>query len=818
MRVGQFLRHVVARWWSGERHIRSKYRHFKELLAADSAALDIIADLEAHLYGHDPADFFRIRWLVNALRIEVERMVEALGRMNPADHEELRVAFSAVTGHIDRFFEQSVLSDAPPYILDLRVAGDSPGQVGGKAANLSLARQAGVPVPPGFVITATAFTHFLRENGLESKFDHLFRVARLSKPDAITHLAGELQELVLSGEVPSVLRDALFSAVETFVPPKALLAVRSSALAEDGEVSFAGQYASELHVDRRDICNAYKRVLAGKYCPRAISYRIGHGLSDMDTAMAVLILPMVDAVQAGVVYTCDPACSAVGGDALGVYVVNGLASELVDGSSTPGKYYLTREDVPRILPGCACEGVVRLAECVVLELGRWCMLLEKAFGFSQDVEWALDSEGLKILQTRPLFLQKSAVAVQQHNIRHDEPALYSGLACASPGVACGPVFHAMTGTDFRNIPPGSVVVTPTLRPALSQFLDRIAAVVAEHGSRASHFASVARERGVPVIVGCDLRHHASGSLLTVDAVTGTIFSGCVRHVVESGTASRRQYTDVRSRWSTLSGHTVHLGLTDTSVPGFCAAGCRSLHDVVRYCHERGVAEMFTLVDRNGRGLGRSRKLKTDLPLVMYVLDLGGGLCAAAGERGEILPSAVVSAPMEALWDGLTDHRIVWDQRRRHVDWEEFDRISGGIFSLNSRLLASYAVISSNYMHLNIRFGYHFSLLDSVCGPRTGENYVSFRFKGGGASVEQRRYRLVFIEKVLHRLEFEVAMHGDMLDASVQRLPKETVQHALRTLGVVLAATRLMDLRLHSTEDARQEAEMFLREFFSREPL
>jgi len=170
-------------------------------------------------------------------------------------------------------------------------------------------------------------------------------------------------------------------------------------------------------------------------------------------------------------------------------------------------------------------------------------------------------------------------------------------------------------------------------------------------------------------------------------------------------------------------------------------------------------------------------------------------------------------PLRALWDGLCDQRVSWQDSGLHVDWEEFDRVSGGIFRLDSRLLASYAVISPEYMHLNIRFGYHFSIVDALCGDAPGANYVRFRFKGGGAALKQRGYRLVYVQRILEGFGYETSIRGDMLDATCARLSAVETLRALRVLGVVLAVTRLMDIRLTSVEQARDEAAAFARDFF-----
>ncbi len=110
-------------------------------------------------------------------------------------------------------------------------------------------------------------------------------------------------------------------------------------------------------------------------------------------------------------------------------------------------------------------------------------------------------------------------------------------------------------------------------------------------------------------------------------------------------------------------------------------------------------------------------------------------------------------------------------------------MAGGIFSFDSKLLASYGLISEDYLHLMVRFGYHFSVVDSVCGADSGANYINFRFKGGGAGFDQRLLRLEFIRRVLKHYGFEIQTRGDMIDARCHRLGENETRRILMRLGV-----------------------------------
>ncbi|MBA4358285.1 MAG: hypothetical protein C0405_11250 [Desulfovibrio sp.] len=354
----------------------------------------------------------------------------------------------------------------------------------------------------------------------------------------------------------------------------------------------------------------------------------------------------------------------------------------------------------------------------------------------------------------------------------------------------------------------------------------MAAVVARLGSRASHFGSIARESGLPVVSGLDYARVRlpQGLLVTVDGGAGRILAGCVETLLEG--PKRRQDEErkrLAKRFADLARQTCHLRLTDPDAVEFTPAGCASMHDLVRFCHENAVAEMVGLAegggqpDRPGRGLNKARRLCTGLPLALYLLDLGGAF-APAGNGGpsrrpsrgtEILPEDISSTPMQALWQGLARSSEVWQERGFCCDWQEFDRISAGIFRKDSRLLASYALLSADYLHLLVRFGYHFAVLDSLCGQRSEANYISFRFKGGGGLPEQRLLRIVFIAKVLTGSGFVVWVRGDMLDARLSRAEEGVVRRALVMLGRLLVRTQRMDLGLTSEAQAERLAGDFL---------
>ena len=210
--------------------------------------------------------------------------------------------------------------------------------------------------------------------------------------------------------------------------------------------------------------------------------------------------------------------------------------------------------------------------------------------------------------------------------------------------------------------------------------------------------------------------------------------------------------------------------------------------------------MFSLVGKAGRGLSQAKKLKTHLPITFYLLDLGGGLFSTVKERKEVTPDDINSQPLWAFWFGLSSKDVHWNQGLLHVDWEEMDRISAGIFKHDSRLLGSYAVMSKDYLHMMIRFGYHFSVLDALCGAEEKNNYINFRFKGGGAELTQRGTAPGDHQQCADAFRFFRADPRRSSGCELRAGQRAGwTQKRLATIGYLLARTRLMDMALRSRE-------------------
>jgi pyruvate,water dikinase len=788
--------HALGRWvretFRPRQTLAQRYAAFRRVLDRDAHTLECLGALHEHLTGADPADAARILWLARESVSRARELVRALAPLDTPLSRGLVDALFRIAGALP---PPSPWPQDPPYVLSLSEAHRFPQRCGGKAVGLSRLLSLGASVPPGVVLTAQAFGRFLTASGLDTVIARHLRVARVHDPEAVIRACAAIQEAILAADLPDAVEAAVVEAVRGLGAD--VLAVRSSALAEDGTDSFAGQYASEIGVPVEDLLMAIKRVYAGKYCPRAVIYRMRQGLLDMETAMAVLILPLVPAAVSGVLYTQDHHGEA---PVLTVHAVRGLGARLMDGQVRPSLFVFSRSHPPRPVLFRDSDATGLDAD-VLGDLARMGLWVEAQWKTPLDVEWALGPQGLVLLQARPLRVPGQASCAEAPP--PDAPLLAVDLDRAAPGMACGPVFRAYSGPQYQQIPSGAVVAVVSLAPALSAFMDRIGAIVAEHGSRASHLATVARERGIPVVVGIAPEALPQGMVVTVDGDRGCIWEGCVAGAAPPAEESAWS----PARWEAVAARTVRLTRLDPAAPDFVPAACESVHDVVRLAHEGAVRAMLHVADRRGRGLGRARRLRVDAPFALYVLDLGAGL--AAPGRGPVELAQVHSTPLRAVLDGLLAGARHWGGGVFHADWAELDRISGGIVGRESRTLGSFALVDADFAHLGLRLGYHFSRVDALASPRVEANYVRLSLEGGGGAALGQGLRQEWVRQVLEASGFTVSVRAERLEAVLARASAAATLAACRLVGRLVAALRLQDAALRSADDVTEAVRRFL---------
>ena len=821
--------------------LRKKYEAFKSLLASDKQAHELIADIEHMHYDHERVDLEVIIRKYEALSACVSRIVEDLDLLSGARYVNLRDYFRKFDFYIRFMLAPPPFEFSPPFTLGLKDLPEEAGQIaGGKAFHLAQVKNGlGLPTAPGFVITTNAFNYLLEYNGLREIIQDRLSRLDIHSDESLEGTAQDLSRLVLEAEVPEEVAEEIRDRMAAIWPDgrPVRLAVRSSAVAEDTQSSFAGQYRTVLNVRPENLLDAYRKVIASKYTASSIFYRVNYGLADFETPMAVLILEMIDARASGVMYTL--ARDSGREDHLAIHAIWGLGELLVSGEASPDIFQVSREEPLRITGQNIADKTRRftanadgtttieavppqrareacLAPEQVLRLAQWGRRLEAFYGAPQDVEWCTDRQGsMYILQSRPLAADSPADGANECAlIEPQNPVIVEGGLRASSGVGAGRVYRHRQGEGLGDLPQDCVFVARNASPHYVKVLDRVNAVVTATGSSAGHFASVAREFGVPMVVniGDALDRLETGMQVTVHADAGRIYEGVVEELMTEACVRRDLTADspLTRRLSYIISFISPLRLVDPESPDFTPENCRSLHDIIRFSHEKAVQEMFSLGNRSPRKTRNTKKFVSHIPMLFYMLDVGGGLAQTGPETKEIGPDEILSTPMRALWKGLSHPDIHWSGFS-HFDWDQFDNIAmgGGMISKNSTLLASYAIVSHDYLNLNLKFGYHFVIVDSVCGDEKADNYVLFRFTGGGGDFDGRSRRADFITGVLDHLGFVVQKKGDLVDAEIKNVSREQLEDRLDMLGRLLGATRLMDMYLRGADPIDGYVEEFM---------
>jgi len=820
MRLKNLFRYWTRLLLAPDRLLKDKYEAFKSLLEHDKRAHELLAELEEVYYDQVPVDFRWVETTYGDLAERVNGVIEALHGVCPTRYPDLDDYFHRIDGYVRHIFRPQTTIDSDTWVLPLQQAYQNPNLTGGKAANLSAAGQRlGLPVPTGFVITTAAFNEVIRHNDLQPQIDRCLAQLDLRTPSRLENISDELTRSLLQAEIPAALRDCIQTAARSLETDRPL-AVRSSAVSEDSEHSFAGQYKTVLEVDRDHLIEAYRQVLAGKYGPSALYYRIRCGLSDAETPMAALVLPMIDAAASGVMYTRNFS----GGEPaqIVIHAIRGQGRALVDGTASPYLYRVSpdsnRDSASGNQRSNRRDQNGPLDEQTVAGLANWGQRLEAFFGGAQDVEWCRDADGnLFLLQSRPLRTEMSEqIAQMECNFEEvNNPVLLEGGAAASSGIAAGTVFTLTGSSDLDRAPEGGVLVVRHALPTYVRILDRLAAVVTESGSTAGHLASVSREFDVPMIVNAAgaLESLEDGREVTVHADAARVYEGRVAAMLESPCARRNLLEDspFMRRMRYVIRFVASLELTDPDAANFTPAGCRSIHDIIRFAHEKAVQEMFYLNENRLRKIGGARKLEAGVPMVFYVLDVGGGFVDDLEDDNRVHFDEIRSTPLRSVLEGLRHPDIRWGEFT-HFDWASYDKavMAGGIVKPEAAMFASHAVVSTEYANLNLKFGYHFVIIDSVCEASARDNYVMFRFSGGGADIAKRRLRADFLCGVLRRLGFEVDRKSDLVDARLQEIELQDCRHTLDMLGRLLGATRLLDMYLKD----ESMVESFIEDFMS----
>jgi pyruvate, water dikinase len=445
-------------------------------------------------------------------------------------------------------------------------------KVGGKNASLgemiSQLAGAGIRVPGGFATTAFAYREFLRHEGLAGRI--AARLADLDIDDVaeLARAGAEIRDWLVAAPLPAALEEEIrvaYSAL-THGSPEASFAVRSSATAEDlPDASFAGQQETFLNINGLDnVFHAIREVFASLYNDRAIAYRVHQGFAHADVALSAGVQRMVrsDLGASGVMFTMD---TESGFDKV-VFITSayGLGETVVQGAVNPDEFYVYKPNLaagrPAILRKTVGGKAVRMTftnaqtagkstviedvpevdrqrfsitDDEVHELARSAVAIEKHYGRAMDIEWGRDGRDgrLYILQARPETVKSQEDAserLRRYRLKSKAAVLASGRAIGQK-IGQGTVRLIKSSAEMDRVKAGDVLVTDMTDPDWEPVMKRAAAIVTNRGGRTCHAAIIARELGIPAVVGCG---DATRVLKEDDAVTVSCAEGDTGHVYE----------------------------------------------------------------------------------------------------------------------------------------------------------------------------------------------------------------------------------------------------------------------------------------------
>jgi pyruvate,water dikinase len=456
--------------------------------------------------------------------------------------------------------------------------------VGGKNSSLgemiSQLAAAGVRVPGGFATTAAAFRAFLDHGGLRQRINDRLSSLNVDDVRALAACGAEIRRWVIETPLPADLESEIRAHYQALVQgnPSLSVAVRSSATAEDlPDASFAGQQETFLNVlGIEDVLDKIRHVFASLYNDRAISYRVHKGFAHADVALSAGIQQMVrsDLGAAGVMFTMDTESGF--NDVVFITSSYGLGETVVQGAVNPDEFYVHKpmlragkfsvirrqlgsklikmvfaSDAQRKESGKAVVTVdvadeqrhrYSLSHEQTVELARYALIIESHYQRPMDIEWGLDGQGgrLYILQARPETVksqQKAGEAQQRYTLKATGRVLAQGRAIGQK-IGIGRVRVIGAAERMDEVQPGDVLVTDMTDPNWEPVMKRAAAIVTNRGGRTCHAAIIARELGIPAVVGCgDATDHVrDGQTVTVSCAegdTGSIYEGLLETEVST---------------------------------------------------------------------------------------------------------------------------------------------------------------------------------------------------------------------------------------------------------------------------------------------
>ncbi len=821
------------------------FDRFQTVLKRNNEILEIMADMGDKLGGDYVFDRQYIIDITHRLNDQVYKIIYDLNMLSSQKYVDLYHAYERIHSQIQAELEGKIAYADERLVIDFEdITQDDIASVGNKNASLGEIKNVlKLSTPDGFVLTTKAFYDFLVQNGIDELLENM-NIDLERDGSALEALSREVRDKILNGNIPAQVarevRNHVSAFRSKFKKEKIFFAVRSSAIEEDAEHSFAGQYESFLNVPDDKLLEYYKKVIASTYSVRAWGYRLQKGFYEHEISMAVGCQLMVKPRCSGVLYTMDPISGE--NDTMVMSATWGLGVPVVSGETPVDRYHVSR-DAPYVVKHM---NVVHKSEMLVAKegggtetievpedlqhkpcltsdeinhLAHVAMLLERYYKRPQDIEWAIDEEGeLIILQSRPLKVQLgySGEFCMLPDITKGQGIIFEGRGdVVQRGVACGTAFVIRSDEDIEKVPFGSIVIARHTSPKLTKAIRKALAILTDIGSPTGHMATVAREFRVPTIVntGIATRLIRTGEEITVDATQNIVYAGklkelCLYELTQDEVFEESYEYRLLRR---ILRKVAPLNLVDPHDEKFKPKGCQTYHDIVRFVHEKAVDELIHIGEKSSKWLSSGlRRLDLDIPLGVSVLDIGGGVDESA--EGNLIDANLVrSIPMKAFLKGLC-HEGLWGSEPVSVDLGSFMSSLTRTFSTSvatpEQVGKNLVVLSKEYMNMSLRLGYHFNIIDVYISENVNDNYAYFRFLGGVTEITRRSRRARFIANILEQHDFRVEIRGDLVIGRLKKLSKKEMEKRVILLGGLVAYTRQLDVLMKHDEHVNHYEEEF----------
>ncbi len=432
---------------------------------------------------------------------------------------------------------------------------------GGKGANLGEMYNLGLPVPPGFCISAQTYHQFIVDTGISKQIFDLLKNLNVDDTSKLQKTADKIQDLIISTPIPVEIAESIQHAYEALGSDvrkasdlvdgkEAFVAVRSSATAEDlPEASFAGQQATFLNVKGKTaVVEAVLKCWASLFTARAIYYRQKNNFAHEKVLISAVVQKMVNSEQSGVMFTVNPATN--NSEEMVIEAIYGLGEYIVSGTVNPNLYLINKKtrEIKKVEVKKQEIGLFRdnkgknvelkiptfqqnqrvLPDTLVKELARYGKKIEDHYGQPQDIEWAVERGQIFIVQSRAVTTLKRAVTQSQLLTKERGMIILRGETAAS-GVYTGPVRVIRDPAELNKMVKGDILVAKMTTPDWVPAMQKAGAIITDEGGMTCHAAIVSREMGTPCVVGTEYATSIlhDGQIVTIDAAQGVIYEGKV---------------------------------------------------------------------------------------------------------------------------------------------------------------------------------------------------------------------------------------------------------------------------------------------------